>query len=118
MPICQRRLFFTICPSFPTFANPGKCNEITAIPELLKFLDLKGCLVTIDAMGCQKKIAASVLHKGADYLLSVKDNQPKLVKASEQAFPVCKPHFITLYRHICSRLIQNMNLNVMKFRQS
>jgi len=44
--------------------------------------------VTIDAMGCQKKIAASVLHKGADYLLSVKDNQPKLVKAFEQAFPV------------------------------
>ena len=39
-------------------------------------------------MGCQKKIAASVLHKGADYLLSVKDNQPKLVKAFEQAFPV------------------------------
>ena len=42
-------------------------------------------LVTIDAMGCQKKIAANVLHKSADYLLSVKDNQPKLVKAFEQA---------------------------------
>jgi len=39
-------------------------------------------------MGCQKKIAANVLHKSADYLLSVKDNQPKLVKAFEQAFPV------------------------------
>jgi len=39
-------------------------------------------------MGCQKKIAASVLHKGANYLLSVKDNQPKLVKAFKQAFPV------------------------------
>ena len=39
-------------------------------------------------MGCQKKIAASVLQKGADYLLSVKDNQPKLVKAFKQAFPV------------------------------
>ena len=45
-------------------------------------------------MGCQKKIAASVLHKGADYLLSVKDNQPKLVKAFEQAFPVSElAHF-------------------------
>ena len=44
--------------------------------------------MTIDAKGCQKKIAASVLYKGADYLLSVKDNQPKLVKAFEQVFPV------------------------------
>ena len=60
-------------------------------PKSLKLLYLQGCLVTSDAMGCppcQKKIAASVLHKGADYLLSVKDNQPKLVKAFEQAFPV------------------------------
>ena len=55
------------------------------IPKSLKLLNLKGYLVTIDAMGCQKKIAASVLYKGADYLLSVKDNQPKLVKAFEQA---------------------------------
>ena len=57
-------------------------------PKSFKLLNLQGCLVTIDAMGCQKKIAASVLHKGADYLLSVKDNQPKLVKAFKQAFPV------------------------------
>jgi len=65
-----------------------KSNEITAIPELLKLLNLQGCLVTIDAMGCQKKIAANVLHKGADYLLAVKDNQPKLMNAFEQAFPM------------------------------
>ena len=57
-------------------------------PKPLKLLNLQGCFVTIDAMGCHKKIAASVLHKGTDYLLSVKDNQPKLVKAFEQAFPV------------------------------
>ena len=87
MPLCRRRLFFTICPSFPTFANPGKCNITSLIPKLLKLLNLQDCLVTIDAMGCQKKIAGSVLHKGANYLLSVKDNQPKLVKAFEQAFP-------------------------------
>ena len=63
-------------------------------PKSLKLLNLKGYLVTIDAMGCQKKIAASVLYKGADYLLSVKDNQPKLVKAFEQAFPVSElAHF-------------------------
>ncbi|WP_276111026.1 ISAs1 family transposase [Halomonas sp. JS92-SW72] len=46
-----------------------KSNEITAIPELLKLLNLQGCLVTIDAMGCQKKIATQILQKGADYLL-------------------------------------------------
>jgi predicted transposase YbfD/YdcC len=57
-------------------------------PKSLKLLNLQGFLVTIDAMGCQKKVAASMLHKGADYLLSVKDNQPKLVKAFEQAFPM------------------------------
>lgn len=65
-----------------------KSNEITAIPELLKLLDLYGCLVTIDAMGCQKKIAHQIRRQGADYLLSVKDNQPKLAEAFEAAFPM------------------------------
>jgi predicted transposase YbfD/YdcC len=55
-----------------------KSNEITAIPRLLKLLELKGCLVTIDAMGCQKQIAAEIQGRGADYLLAVKDNQPTL----------------------------------------
>ena len=67
-----------------------KSNEITAIPELLKLLNLQGCLVTIDAMGCQKKIATQVLQKGADYLLSVKGNQPALAAAFETAFPITK----------------------------
>ena len=55
-----------------------KSNEITAIPELLKLLDLRGALVTIDAMGCQKKIAADIVAAGADYVLAVKENQPGL----------------------------------------
>jgi predicted transposase YbfD/YdcC len=55
-----------------------KSNEITAIPELLKVLDIAGALVTIDAMGCQTKIADQVRASGADYLLAVKDNQPTL----------------------------------------
>lgn len=59
-----------------------KSNEITAIPELLELLDISGCLVTIDAMGRQKKIAQKVLNKNADYLLAVKGNQCR----SEQAF--------------------------------
>jgi predicted transposase YbfD/YdcC len=52
-----------------------KSNEITAIPELLKLLDISGCIVTIDAMGCQKKIAAQIVGQGADYVFSLKGNQ-------------------------------------------
>lgn len=55
-----------------------KSNEITAIPRLLELLHLKGCIVTIDAMGCQKDIAKRIVDAGADYVLAVKDNQPSL----------------------------------------
>jgi predicted transposase YbfD/YdcC len=63
-----------------------KSNEITAIPELLEALYLKGFLVSIDAMGCQKNIARQITAKGGDYLLMVKGNQPKLLDAIETAF--------------------------------
>jgi predicted transposase YbfD/YdcC len=53
-----------------------KSNEITAIPKLLEMLALKGCTVTIDAMGCQKDIATCIRKRGGDYLLQVKANQP------------------------------------------
>ena len=56
----------------------AKSNEITAIPALLRLLDLSGCTVTIDAIGTQRKIAQQILSQGADYVLAVKDNQPKL----------------------------------------
>jgi predicted transposase YbfD/YdcC len=52
-----------------------KSNEITAIPELLQMLDLEGCIVTIDAMGCQKTIAKDIIEAEADYLLALKKNQ-------------------------------------------
>jgi predicted transposase YbfD/YdcC len=56
----------------------GKSNEITAIPELLEMLEVAGCIVTIDAMGCQTAIAAKVVEKEADYVLAVKGNQGNL----------------------------------------
>ena len=59
-------------------ATDAKSNEITAIPQLLELLCLKGALVTIDAMGCQKDIAAKIVAGGGDYVLTVKDNQPTL----------------------------------------
>jgi predicted transposase YbfD/YdcC len=55
-----------------------KSNEITAIPKLLEMLEIKGCIVTIDAMGTQKDIAKKIIEKGADYCLSLKGNQPEL----------------------------------------
>jgi predicted transposase YbfD/YdcC len=67
-------------------AVDAKSNEIPAIPLLLELLDLKGCIVTIDAMGCQTEIAAAIRARGADYLLAVKDNQPTLHQAVSEAF--------------------------------
>jgi predicted transposase YbfD/YdcC len=55
-----------------------KSNEITAIPELLKILDLQGCIVTIDAMGCQREIVQQIAEQGADYVISLKGNQGTL----------------------------------------
>jgi predicted transposase YbfD/YdcC len=57
----------------------GKSNEIKAIPELLKVLEIKGCIVTIDAMGCQKGIANNIISKEADYVLALKGNHKNLL---------------------------------------
>jgi predicted transposase YbfD/YdcC len=67
-------------------AVDAKSNEITAIPLLLELLDLKGCTVTIDAMGCQKEIASAIRGRDADYVRAVKDNQPGLHQALHDAF--------------------------------
>ena len=67
-------------------ACEAKSNEITAIPLLLDRLALAGALVTIDAIGCQTKIAQKILDKGADYLLSIKENWPNLHGEIERFF--------------------------------
>lgn len=63
-----------------------KSNEITAIPELLRMLDLKGCIVTTDAMGCQTEIASQIVSQEADYVLAVKGNQGTLHSEIKQYF--------------------------------
>jgi predicted transposase YbfD/YdcC len=79
-------------------ATAEKSNEKTAIPELLATLALDGCIVTIDAMGTQANIARSIRDRGADYILSVKDNQPTLAASMRdffvqfQAQPARTPH--------------------------
>jgi predicted transposase YbfD/YdcC len=68
-----------------------KSNEITAIPKLLKILNLEGCTVTIDAMGCQKSIAQDILDKKAEYILGLKENQKGLLEQVESLFKVTVP---------------------------
>jgi predicted transposase YbfD/YdcC len=63
-----------------------KSNEITAIPELIKVLDIAGCLVTIDAMGCQKEIVKAIVEKSGEYIISLKKNQSKLHNNVEEIF--------------------------------
>lgn len=65
-----------------------KSNEIPAIPKLLKLLDITGCLVTVDAIGTQTEIAATILEQGGDYLLPVKENQGQLYENLESLFSI------------------------------
>lgn len=67
-----------------------KSNEITAIPPLLKMLALRGCLVSIDAMGCQTEIAKTIIEEGADYVLALKGNQGNLYEDVKQLFTVAR----------------------------
>lgn len=67
-------------------AVDAKSNEIKAIPKLLELLELKGALVTIDAMGCQKEIAAKIRERGGHYLLTVKENQENLLEDIQTCF--------------------------------
>jgi predicted transposase YbfD/YdcC len=64
----------------------GKSNEITALPELIEILELAGCIVTIDAMGCQAKIVEKIVEKEADYVIALKKNQGNLFNEVEQIF--------------------------------
>jgi predicted transposase YbfD/YdcC len=67
-------------------ATEAKSNEITAIPVLLEQIELTDTLVTMDAMGCQKEIAAAIVDGGGDFVLAVKDNQPNLREAISEHF--------------------------------
>ena len=79
---CQQRLVIA------QEAIDDKSNEITAIPKLLQLLELKGCIVTIDAMGCQRAIAKQIVEQEGDYVLGLKGNQSKLHEAVADFFTV------------------------------
>jgi predicted transposase YbfD/YdcC len=73
-------------------ATEEKSNEIKAIPELLATLALAGCVVTIDAMGTQTAIAGAIVERGADYVLAVKDNQPRLAESIQDFWHCFRAH--------------------------
>lgn len=72
--------------SLGSMISDGKGNEIKTIPKLLDLLDIKGSLVSTDAMGCQKEIAKKIISKEADYLLALKGNQPTLEERVKEKF--------------------------------
>lgn len=74
------------------FKTEEKSNEITAIPEVLDMLDLKGSIVTIDSMGCQTEIARAITGQGADYVLALKGNQGKLHEQVIDFFEIAEQH--------------------------
>ena len=74
--------------------SEGKKNEIKTIPKLIDLLAVQGCVISIDAMGCQKEIAKKIISEKADYILAVKDNQPSLNKQVQTAFTVTNTHSV------------------------
>jgi len=87
-------------------ATAEKSNEITAIPELLSTLALAGCTVTIDAMGTQTAIAETIQERGADYVLAVKDNQPKLAESIEDFWRCFRAHSAVHTPHSFSETVE------------
>jgi predicted transposase YbfD/YdcC len=83
---CQNRLVLA------QEVTDEKSNEITAIPQLLKMLELKGALVTLDAMGCQRAIAEQIIDQQGDYVLALKGNQEALHEAVADFFEVARAH--------------------------
>jgi predicted transposase YbfD/YdcC len=82
-----------------------KSNEITAIPALLEMLRLKGCIVTIDAMGTQTEIAACIIEQKADYVLPVKENQPHLLEDMELFFRLAQQNDFSKVDHTFAQTV-------------
>jgi predicted transposase YbfD/YdcC len=84
----------------------AKSNEITAVPELLKLLFIKGCIVTVDALNCQKDIAQTVIEGGADYVFALKGNHPQLHQDVIDWFDWARQR---AFRDVCHDFHQTVN---------
>src|SRR5256885_8694198 len=87
-------------------ATEKKSNEITAIPELLKVLDLTGCIVTIDAMGLQKKIVKQIVEQFGDYAIALKKNQGTFYKKVSETFEIAKKDGFAHVQHQYTQTIE------------
>lgn len=85
----------------------NRSTEVTAIPKLLKLLDISGCIVTIDAIGTQTKIAAQIIKQGADYLLPVKENQANLLADIALFFKLAEKDGFAKVGHTYQRTVDN-----------
>lgn len=83
-----------------------KSNEITALPELLRQLAIKGCVVTMDAMGCQREIAEQIVAQEADYVLALKANQPDLLEEVVDCFTQAEAD---AYQEVCHQAAETIN---------
>lgn len=90
----------------------SKSNEIIAIPELLNLIAIKGCVITTDAMGCQKNIVNAIIEKEADYILMVKDNQPHLKEQIEKVFKIQNPDLIAIKEDLDHGRIEKRTCNI------
>lgn len=84
-----------------------KSNEITAIPQLLKALEISGCIVTIDAMGCQTEIAQTIVDEGGDYVLALKDNQGNLFEDTQKLFEDLESSHYRAYAYDYERTVND-----------
>jgi predicted transposase YbfD/YdcC len=87
-------------------ATEQKSNEITAIPDLLRMLDLSGCIVTIDAMGTQKKIVKQIVQQNGDFALALKKNQGILYKKVQEAFELAKKNSFATIKHEKTKMVE------------
>jgi|HubBroStandDraft_4_1064222.scaffolds.fasta_scaffold125582_1 predicted transposase YbfD/YdcC len=86
-PLCLVSAWATAnCVCLGQVAGPAGSNELGALPKLLELLELKGAIVTLDALGCQKDLVGQIVDQGGDYVISVKGNQEALADAVHQAF--------------------------------
>ena len=91
-----------------------KSNEITAIPLLLEVLVLKGCIVTIDAMGCQREIASAIINKEADYILALKGNQGTLLQEVEESFRFIQATTVSVHNDLDHGRIEKRTCSVIE----
>lgn len=85
----------------------SKSNEITAIPALAAMLEVSGCIVTVDALGTQKEVAAQIIKQGGDYLLTVKENQPHLHEDIQLFFRLAKQNDFAKVTHTHQRTVNS-----------